>query len=349
MSQPQLKKMMDAALTQTGEESSMLLGQQLTIEESDSVSTNKVTYFTDMEDAIFVASIEVNEEYTGRFYMLFSLRDAILLSGLLLGIPPARVSEKRKLAILEPDDIDAFGEILNQVIGSFNSVFKASLPEKVHLKLNTPKKFVPGVDEMSDVEPVPEGEYVLFRAQLKMEKTEMDRLNILIPAALARQLEPPAAQPESPSEDESDPSAEPDGAEVATSGDADGQAPEELATVLLLEDDEQVRDDITQLLRGAGMHVVAASLKADIRELCSQNNALVAIVGVADTEDRELALCIKINAMNQNAPTPIIMCAPQWTRSGVLKALKYGARDIVLKPYDSEELVTKVNRFLKAA
>ena len=340
-----LKDMMDAALTQTGEESSMLLGQQLRIDESDSVATNKATYFSDMDDAIFVANVEAREEYNGQFYMIFSLRDAILLSGLLLGIPLPRVNEKRKLAIMETDDVDAFGDIMNQIIGSFNSVFKPSLPQKIHLKLNAPKKFIPGVDEMSDDEPIPEGEYVLFRAQLNMEGVEMDRLNILMPVALAHQIEPPGVEPE-PVSASAEVSAAAEGGETQV---AEGKAAEGEATILLLEDDEQVREIVRQSLCAAGMHVVAASLKADIRDICSQNNARVAVVGVADTEDRELALCIKINAMNQDAPLPIIMCAPQWTRSGVLKALKYGARDIVLKPYDADELVTKVNRFLKAA
>jgi CheY-like chemotaxis protein len=298
-----------------------------------------------MEDAIFVANVEAREEYNGQFYMIFSLRDAILLSGLLLGIPPARVNEKRRLAIMETDDIDAFGEIMNQIIGSFNSVFKPGLPQKIHLKLNAPKKFIPGVDEMSDDEPIPEGEYVLYRAQLNMEGSEMDRLNILVPVALAHQIEPPAAEPEPAAASEDVAVAESvSETPAAVAKDAEG-AP----TILLLEDDEQMRESVRLSLCAAGMTVVAAALRADIREICSQSNALVAVVGVADTDDRELALCIKINAMNQNSPMPIIMCAPQWTRSGVLKALKYGARDIILKPYDTEELVTKVNRFLKAA
>ena len=162
MGQVNLKEMIDAALSQTGEESSMLLGQTLVIGESDTINTNKISIFDGMDDAIFVANIETREEYPGQFYMIFSLRDAILFSGLLLGIPLPRISEKRKLAILEADDIDAFGEIMNQVIGSFNSVFKPKLPNKIHLKLNAPKKFVPGVDQLSDTDPVPEGEYVLF-------------------------------------------------------------------------------------------------------------------------------------------------------------------------------------------
>lgn len=115
-----LQKILDAALQQAGEESSMLLGQGLAINASDVLQTNRMSFFTDMEDAMFVVGVETREDYPGQFYMIFSLRDAILLSSMLLGIPPARISEKRKLAIMEPDDYDAFGEIMNQVIGSFN-------------------------------------------------------------------------------------------------------------------------------------------------------------------------------------------------------------------------------------
>lgn len=343
MGQVNLKEMIDAALSQTGEESSMLLGQALVIGESDTINTNKISIFDGMDDAIFVANIETREEYPGQFYMIFSLRDAILLSGLLLGIPVPRISEKRKLAILEADDIDAFGEIMNQVIGSFNSVFKPRLPNKIHLKLNAPKKYIPGVDEISDEEPIPNDDYVLFRAQLNMDNIEMDRLDILIPLSLAHLIEPPSAEPE--------PSAVEEAQEVAAQATEDA-APATVPagkTILLLEDDEVLREIVKKSLCAAGLDVVDASLKADIQDICGKNDARVAVIGVADTEDRELALCIKINAMRQDSPLPIIMCAPQWTRTGVLKALKYGARDIVLKPYDPDELVTKVARFLKAA
>ncbi len=344
MEQVKLKEMIDAALVQTGEESSMLLGQQLRVDQSDSLNTNKASFFDAMEDAIFVANIESREEYTGQFYMIFSLRDAILLSGLLLGIPPARISEKRKLAILEADDIDAFGEIMNQIIGSFNSVFKPKLPKKIHLKLNAPKKFIPGMDAVSEEEPIPNDDYVLFRAQLNMDGIEMDRLDILIPLSLAHHIEPPLAEPEpEASEPEKDSSVAQQVTEAA------GVASIANKTVFLLDDDLQARELVRGILAAAGHTVVDASLKDDIRELFDNSDAGVALICVSDTEDSELALCIKIKAMRQDSPVPIIMCAPNWTRTGVLKALKYGAKDILLNPCDAGELIAKVARFLKAA
>ncbi len=335
-----LQTVLDAALKQAGEESSMLLGQTLANEASDSLTTNKATYFADMDDAIFIVSVDSKEEYPGQFYMIFSLRDAILFSGLLLGIPPARISEKRKLAILEVDDIDAFSEIMNQIIGSFNSVLKPNLPNKVHLKLLTPKKFVPGIDDLSEQEPLPDGEFFLFRSRLLMEGQETDRLDILMPVSLANLFDPPAVAADTEATAEA---GEGGGAAAAVStGILD-------ATILFMEEDEQERQQVKEMLLAGGFKVIDTTLDEDVREIVGQAETRMAIIGLPDTEERELAHCVRISSLRSGSPLPVIICARQWTRTAVLKALKYGARDIIVKPYQPDELVSKVNKTLKAA
>jgi hypothetical protein len=127
---PKLQKMLVSALNQAAQDGGMLLGHELMIVEADGGVTTKQEYMKGMEGASFVIGVRSQEEYDGIFYLVFSLRDAIVYGSLLLGVPLARVSEKKKLAIIETDDIDAFSEFTNQVIGSFNSAFKSSLPKK---------------------------------------------------------------------------------------------------------------------------------------------------------------------------------------------------------------------------
>ncbi|SNB47067.1 response regulator [Geobacter sp. DSM 9736] len=340
-----LQEVLNAAMKQAGEESSLLLGQGLEIRDCDAVNTNKQSFFTGMEDAIFAVGVESREDYPGQLYMIFSLRDAILLSSMLLGIPPARISEKRKLAIMEPDDADAFGEIMNQVIGSFNSVLQPKFPSKLHLKLLAPKKFIPGVDELSDEEPIPTGEYIMFRSQLQMDGLEMDQLNILIPIVLANLLMPDPVVEETAEADKTEAPEE----EAAPASELEESAAESGAAVIILDDDELDRQHVKSFLASTGLKLVDGSLQEDIKGIFSQNEAKVAVIGVSDPDDQDLALCIKINALCQDAPVPIIMCAHKWTRLKVLKALKYGARDIIMKPFSAEELVTKVTRLIKAA
>jgi CheY-like chemotaxis protein len=349
-----LHEMLGSALKQAGEESGMLLGQELSIAITDSLSTSKTSYFGCLDDACFVIGVDSRESYVGQFYLVFSLRDAIVMSSILLGIPQARINEKKRLCIIENDDIDAFSEIANMINGSFNTVFQGSLASKVHLKLLSPKKYIPEVDQLCENEPLPEGDYLMFRSRLEMPGQELNHLDVLIPVALGNQLDPPevAAVEESAAE------AAPESVSVSADGattDADSSAaPAEsssadagMDSIVVLENDDNDRQQMVDAVAFTGYQIVEGTLNADIKELFSGRNVRLVLVGSMDADDRELAVCIKINAMRQDAPPPIIMSAHRWTRTAVLKALKYGAREIIIKPCGEEELAAKVRRFCK--
>lgn len=339
--------MLNAALSQAAEESSMLLGQPLVVKECDVLSVEKQGYFREMEEPSFVVPVESREEYPGHFYMVFALRDAIMMSGILLGIPPARISEKGRLMILEPDDVDAFSEIANQIIGSFNSVFPPKLPKKVHLKLEAPQKFIPETNELTEQEPMPDGDYLLFYSQLELPGQMMNRLDILIPRDLANQFDPEGMEKPQPQEEPEEQKAAEE-AQGASAADAPAAA-EGTPTVLILEDDDTEREKVKSFFADAGIEFIDASFEADLKQIFDEHAIKIVIIGSENADDRELSMCIKITALPQNSPPPIIMCARQWTRTGILKAVKFGANDIILKPYNSREIVLKVGKLLKAA
>jgi CheY-like chemotaxis protein len=358
-----LHGMLESALKQAGEESGMLLGQELSISLTDSLVTSKTAYFGDLDDAVFVVGVDSREAYVGQFYLLFSLRDAIVMSSTLLGIPPARIQEKKRLAIIENDDIDAFSEIGNMMNGSFNTVFQGALPNKVHLKVLPPKKFIPDIDQVSVEEPIPEGEYLMFRSRLEMVGQELNYLDVLIPVPLGNQFDPPSAAPEPAPE----PGAESEergvvepgaGASVSAEtvpaaheggGAAGGvTAPpsgeEGGDSIVVLQDDADARRLLADGLLFTGFQVVEGTLDDNIKELFAGRNVRLVIIGSMDADDRELAVCIKVMALRQDSPPPIMMSAARWTRTAALKALKYGARDIVLTPCSEDELAAKVRR-----
>lgn len=356
-----LTSVINNALKQVGEDSGMLLGQELTIQEADFISTNKQTYFTDMDDVCFVAEVTSGGDYPGKFQMVVGLRDAIAMSGFLLGIPPARINEKRRLAIMENDDVDAFSEIINQAIGSMNSVFQPSFTGKAHLKVVPPKKFIPETSEITSEEPVPDGDYLLFRARMEMPGMEMEHFDILMPVALAELFDPPAEaveEPEeaAPPEAETSTEEEVSVAEDAAPGDGESAGAAEPVepdsgpqTILILDDDEGDRQKVKEFLAARGLQPIDASLDSDVREIFAQSRVKVVVLGIHNSDDRDMAVCIKLKAITQGATLPIIMCAREWTRSSVFKAIKYGARDIVIKPFNEDELVSKVEKFLTAA
>lgn len=349
-----LYAMLETALKQAGEESGMLLGQELSIALSDSLTTSKSSYFGDLDDGCFVLGVDSGEAYTGQFYLIFSLRDAIVMSSILLGIPPARIQEKKRLSIIENDDIDAFSEIANMVNGALNTVFQGSLTNKVRLKLLSPKKYIPEIDELSSTEPLPDGDFLMFRSKLEMPGQEMNYLDVFIPIALANLFDPQpeAAEAESGTETEIEP--EGAGGEKGDTGEAKEAATATQITpgvdsIVVLEDDAEQRQSLAKLLSFTGFQIAEGTLNADIKELFTGLNVRLVIIGSQDADDRELAVCIKVNAILHDFPPPIIMSAECWTRTAVLKALKYGARDIIIKPFNDADVTSKVSRYCKIA
>jgi CheY-like chemotaxis protein len=351
-----LHEMLESALRQAGEEAGMLLGQGLTATLTDSLTFSKAAYFGDLDDGVFVLAVESREEYQGQFHLVFNLRDAILMSSLLLGIPAARIKEKQRLSIIEPDDIDAFGEIGNMINGAMNTTFQGALSGKAHLKLLGSKKYVPEIDPLTDDDPLPNGDYLMFRSRLDMEGQEMHSLDVLIPVELGNKYDPPQEIP--------DAVASSDDTAAATSGAGDEHLPkagEETSVrksggiagttgedmIAVFEDGDDERLQLVETLGFTGFKLVESTLNADVKEIFSQGNVRLVVIGSQDADDRELAVCIKINALRQDQPVPILMCAQRWTRTAVLKALKYGARDIIIKPCDPDEIASKVRRLCR--
>ncbi|MSN25424.1 MAG: response regulator [Geobacter sp.] len=345
---------LESALKQAGEESGMLLGQELSIALSDSLATSKASYFGELDDGCFVLGVDSSESYTGQFYLVFSLRDAIVMSSILLGIPPARIQEKKRLSIIESDDIDAFSEIANMINGAFNTIFQNSLPDKIRLKLLPPKKFIPEVDQLSEDEPLPDGEYLMFRSRLELPGQEMEHLDVMIPVALGNLYDPPQ---EAPEPDSGSQIAEEEHAEEqdnADDEDAESEVEERpdaadagIDSIVILEDNAEERQQMADIVAFTNLQVVEGTLNADIKELFAGRKVRLVIIGSKDADDRELAVCIKVNAIRQDFPPPIIMSAECWTRTAVLKALKYGARDIIIKPCNGDDVVEKIRRFCK--
>jgi DNA-binding NarL/FixJ family response regulator len=119
--------------------------------------------------------------------------------------------------------------------------------------------------------------------------------------------------------------------------------------VLVLDNSAADRDRICSILSANGFRPIGIPFDADLKGVLARDPVAVVLVGMSHASDHELSIGIKVNASASGTTLPIIMCAPQWTRSSVLRAMKYGARDICLKQCDGDELVEKVSRLLQAA
>ena len=337
---PNLREMLEAALVQAANECGQLLGVDLYMDGSIAGQISRVDYFAEVTGASFIVDIESKEEYPGKLYLVADIGDAIVLSSTLLGIPPTRVVEKQRLAIFDPDDVDAFSEIANQITGSFNTVFQPFLPKKVHLKQLAPRKYIPleqkaGSEEMDAA--IPDGEYYLVKPKMVMPGFDFERFDLLLPMQLAAQFNVQERKNKKGAEEERNRDDE-----YPVDG-IDGPA------VLVLDDNATDRRQFSEILAAKGVKSIIAPYDADLKRLVAVQDVKAVLLGVANADEQELALCIKIASLFPNIPAPIIMCARQWTRVSVLKALKFGAKEILLKPCSSDEISEKIMKFLPAS
>lgn len=170
----------------------------------------------------------------------------------------------------------------------------------------------------------------------------MHYLDIMVPADLAHLFDPQPAEEEAAA-------ASAEGAAEAEEGEGQGGGEGRSPSILILSEDDDERQTVREYLAATGFELVDAPLGADLHDLLKEKEVKMAVIEVNETGERDLAVCNRVCAQSSKTSLPIIVCAGQWTRTAVLKALTYGASDILMKPYDADELMAKVQKYLHAA
>ena len=115
--------------------------------------------------------------------------------------------------------------------------------------------------------------------------------------------------------------------------------------VLLVEDDDTLRESATTYLRASGFAVDAAGTGTLARELAAVSPYDAVVLDVRLPDDDGFALC---TAFRRRVPAPRILMAT--ARDGVedrIAGLDLGADDYLVKPYALGELVARVRALLR--
>ncbi|MCC6242996.1 MAG: response regulator transcription factor [Gemmatimonadaceae bacterium] len=115
--------------------------------------------------------------------------------------------------------------------------------------------------------------------------------------------------------------------------------------LLLVEDDETLRDNAAAYLRRSGFAVDAAATGAAARELAAISPYDAVILDVRLPDDDGFALC---EAFRQRKPPPrVLMATARDSVEDRIAGLDLGADDYLVKPYALGELVARVRALLR--
>jgi len=118
-----------------------------------------------------------------------------------------------------------------------------------------------------------------------------------------------------------------------------------MTKVLVVDDAEFLRVRITKMLVGEGYEVNEAENGAKALELYQQIKPDVVLMDITMPEMDGLTALKSIKAIDSNAR--IIMLTALGQESVVMEAVKAGAKDFVVKPYDSDRVLSAIAKALK--
>jgi chemotaxis protein CheY-P-specific phosphatase CheC len=360
------KKRVDACLKECsvrmGDEIGAMLGAEVTFTDHETRMVNKEDYFFDEASGKqILAHMDVVGEREGKSYLFVGLKDAIFIGGTLIMLPSTELEKCVGEEEFTDDTEDAYGEIANIISGVYTKVFEEQYIDKIRFIKTSLEQVVPmKVDAESD-EPMPDVPFYMATSRLNIGDKPFGNLQFLVPADLFKLegLGEEAVADDAPTEGKDKigaASTEVDGAGSgnakanvgANGGSVEGsgragvknvgegvQNPE----IILVSNDGGACSTITAVLNDKGVVYRVLDYKENISDyLPGDVKAIFLIMPTVD--EQGLGVAIKINAA---CSLPLIAVGPEWTRTKVIKAVKYGVDDILISPASDGDIAEKID------
>ncbi len=355
-----IDQLLETCLTRAGEEVGALLGGTLAITPKENGVFSKEELLEQAGGKQVMARMEVRGDGEGQSYLFMPIKDSIFLGGTMIMLPDTELDEVVRNEEFGEDAEDAYGEIANIIAGVYTAVFEEQYRKnigfvKTGLETIVPIKIDPDSDDV-----IPRDIYYLSAGEMSFNGQQLGRIQAVFPAELF-ELES-LAQPEVPAEPDVEESAavgkspagtggdtssarairsadSGQGAETSGGGEVSGQSESESADILLFTDDDVEAESIAVMLARDGYSPRVLHYRDPAGNYLSPAISLVFLV-MKEINEQGFGMAIKLSSAG--IQVPLIASGPAWTRTTVLKAVKYGASDILITPAAAEDVREKL-------
>lgn len=327
-------------------EVSALLGSDVKLTNLENLIISKEEFFFDeVSGKQVIANMDVVGELEGKSYLSVGLRDAIRIGGALIMLP---VSELESIVAGEEfseDAQDAYGEIANIIAGVYTAVFEEQYTKRIRFVKTELQQVAPMKVDIGADEPISDQDYYLSRMDLRLGDLDLGKVNLLFPADL---LELSGLRPTSAIGEETDQmlpigqvhaDQEKTGQDSSQGGDGSGL---KSLDILVVGDDEAEAAKIAGVLVHSGYSVKTLTFKDNLHNYIPGNLKAIYLV-MQDVNEQAFGVAIKVSSA---CSVPLIAAGPAWTRTKVIKAVKYGVRDILLTPASEQDIEENVHNNL---
>ena len=123
-----------------------------------------------------------------------------------------------------------------------------------------------------------------------------------------------------------------------------GQSPPAAASILIVDDDAQIRQLVAKLLRENGFRVTPARDAREFREAIAGGSIDLVILDLMLAGTNGFELC---KELRRTSSLPVIMLSARGAETDRVVGLEIGADDYIAKPFGARELVARVNAVLR--
>lgn len=356
-----IDRLLESCLLKSGEDVGGLLGGTLEIKPTDNVVCTKGELLDQEGEKQVLARMNIRGDGEGEAYLLISLRDAVFLGGTMIMLPDSELEEVVRNEEFGEDAEDAYGEIANIIAGAYTVIFEEQYKKKYGFVKTGLESIVPvKIDPDSD-DVLPNDIYYLNAGKMSFNGQELGRVRMVFPAelfeleSLARP-EPAEESVEVPVAGQPSESGQQAGRQAvvgqeqasSSAGKISTTTKDGAADILVFTDDDGEAESIAGLLVELGYTSRILHYRDPMQSALSEVVNLVFLV-MREVNEQGFGMAIKLNGAGLQVP--LVVCGPAWTRTTVLKAVKYGASDILITPAGRDDIEEKLeaNLVKKAA
>ncbi len=327
-------------------ELSALLGSDIKLSNLQNLIVGKEEFFfEEVSGKQVLANMDVVGELEGKSYLSVSLRDAIRLGSTLIMLPANELESTVAGEEFGEDAQDAYSEIANIITGVYTTVFEEQYIKRIRFIKTNLQNVAPMKVDIDSNEPIADQDYYLSRMDLRLGDLDLGKVNMLFPLDLL-QLGGLRSETVIGGREE----------DVSLTGQAQSDSYKTVQEsdrriegndlksldILVVGDDEMEAAKIAGVLVGSGYSVKELSFKDNLNNYIPGNLKAIYLV-MNDVNEQVFGVAIKVSSA---CSVPLIAAGPGWTRTKVIKAVKYGVRDILLTPASKEDIEENVHNNL---
>lgn len=343
------KKLVDALLKscmeKTAEEVSGLLGGRLEIIPEGNETVSKADFLQQAGAKQVMSRMDIRGEHQGEAFLFVDIKSAIYLGGTLIMLPESELEETVRQEKLGEDAQDAYGEISNIIAGVYTTVFEQQYGSRVGFVKTAMEQVAPARVAPDSDAVFPDQIYYQSVGKIRYNDRELGRLQFLFPLVsldlqglLAPKGEPKEEGEQATTVTETETTNRSEGIPAGASDRAQDDI-SQAADILIYTDDKGEGEKIATILRPMGYAPQILRFKDPVSAVVASRIRLIFLV-MREVNEQGFGVAIKISAAG--LAIPLVIAGPAWTRSMVLKAVKYGASDILITPSTADDVREKI-------